>query len=118
LEQKPFINQGAMMKKIMFAVLLSIAVTSTPAFALDPCAAVLCLSSQKTAPQECKEEVEDYFEIRVYYRHHHKRHFDPGATATKRYKKVLDKCPEAEKKDKDNINAMYGTLEYSPFKYY
>jgi hypothetical protein len=107
------------MKKIMFKLLLVIIVAhSTPTFALDPCAAVICLSQNKTAPHECKKEVEDYFKIRVYRERHSKTHFDPGATAAKRYEKVMDKCPDAEKKDKDNINAMYGTLEYSPFKYY
>ncbi|MDY0270413.1 TrbM/KikA/MpfK family conjugal transfer protein [Trichloromonas sp.] len=105
-----------MKKRILGALLIS--AVAAPAFALDPCAAVLCLSQRKTAPHECRDEVKDYFKIRVYRERHSRTYFDPGATAAKRYKKVMDKCPDAEQRDKDNISAMYGSLEYSPFTFY
>lgn len=82
----------------------------------DPCGAVMCLSINDTAPWQCSDHVNRYFNIRVYHGKHHE--FDPGATAIKRYQEVMDKCPDAEQSDKDKVNAMYGMLEYFPFGFY
>lgn len=74
----------------------------------------MCLSENKSAPQQCKGHVDGYFDIRVY----RKRHiFDPGATAAKRYNEVLNHCSEARPEDRDFVSAQYGTLEYYPFDY-
>lgn len=107
------------MKNKMLAVLAgALMMMSVPAFA-DPCGAVLCLSTNKFSPQQCQDEVDEYFNIKVC--HNQKKKgcvFDPGATAIKRYDEVLDQCPDAEQKDKDYVNATYGTLEHSPFSFY
>ncbi len=80
----------------------------------DPCGAVMCLAQNKSAPQECKGHVDEYFNIRVY----RKRYiFDPGATAGKRYNEVLNNCSDARQEDKDYVSAKYGTLEHYPFDY-
>lgn len=82
----------------------------------DPCGAVMCLSVNDSAPWQCGDHVNTYFNIRVY---RGKKHvFDPGATAAKRYSEVMDQCPDAEQSDKDKVNATYGTLEYFPFGFY
>ena len=95
-------------------LLLSISlVLASQVKAGEPCGAVLCLSNNETAPWECKEAVDGYFDIRVY----RKRKFDPGATSIKRYQEVMDKCDGAQQSDKDRINAKYGTLEHSPFTF-
>lgn len=80
----------------------------------DPCGAVMCLSTNKTAPEQCKGHVDGYFNIRVYHKHHH---YDPGATAAKRYAEVLEHCQDARQEDKDYVQATYGPLEYYPFEY-
>lgn len=78
----------------------------------DICGVILCMSgSNSVAPHECKPYVETYFKVRVYKRHR----FRPIPTAIKRYDQVLNRCPDAEPRDRDRINAMFGTLEYSPF---
>ncbi len=94
------------------------ALVAQPALA-DPCGAVLCLSTNKTAPHQCKEHVDGYFSIKVKRKPCRKcgEVFDPGATAIKRYREVMDKCDGARQKDKDYVNATYGTMEYSPFDY-
>jgi hypothetical protein len=104
------------MKKLLVVAVASLAaISSAPAFA-DPCGAVMCMSTNKFSPQECKGHVDEYFEIRVY---HGKKHiFDPPATAAKRYNEVLSQCEEARPEDREYVNAMYGPLEHSPFEYY
>lgn len=87
---------------------------SQASIAGDPCAAVMCLSQNKAAPDQCKEHVDAYFNIRVYHAH---SVFDPGATAAKRYDQVLTNCSNARQEDKDYVQATYGTLEYYPFGY-
>lgn len=79
----------------------------------DICGVILCMAggSNSVAPHECKPYVEAYFKVRVYKR----RRFRPIPTAVKRYDEVLNQCPDAEPQDRDRINAMFGTLEYSPF---
>ena len=91
------------------------ALAAVPAFA-DPCGAVLCLSTNKTAPHECKGHVDGYFSIRVYTGGKHS-HYDPGATSAKRFREVMDKCDGARQQDKDYVQATYGMLERSPFDY-
>ena len=98
----------------LWGLSLAAMLSSQPALAGDPCGAVMCLSANATAPHECKDYVDGYFEIRV-YRHRHR--FDPGATAAKRYREVMDKCDGARQEDKERINAKYGTLEHSPFSF-
>lgn len=85
------------------------------AHASDPCAAVVCLSNNMNAPHQCKDAVDGYFQIKEYHRG--TRAFDPGATALKRFREVMDKCPDARQTDKNRINAMFGTLEHSPFQF-
>lgn len=107
-----------MKKKMLFAALAAAVMISGPAIA-DPCGAVMCMSTNKFSPQECKGHVDEYFNIKVC--HNQKKKgcvFDPGATAAKRYDEVLDQCPDAEQQDKDYVNATYGTLEHSPFEFY
>jgi hypothetical protein len=101
-----------------FIALFLLVLSISPVMA-DPCAAVICLSTNKLAPQECKNDVDGYFSIRVYTVHCYKCSavYDPPATAAKRYSDVMDQCTGARKVDKDNVNAMYGMLEYSPFDY-
>jgi hypothetical protein len=94
------------------------ATTAFPANAGDPCGAVLCMSHNDTAPHECKDYVDEYFDIRVYRRKHGRKVFDPGATSMKRYAEVMEKCEGARQEDKDRINAKYGKLEHSPFEFY
>lgn len=79
----------------------------------DICGVILCMagSSSSVAPHECKPYVKKYFEVRV-YKH---RRFKPVQTAIKRYKEVLMACPDASPGERDRINAMFGTLEFSPF---
>jgi hypothetical protein len=103
-------------KFITFVVVSALSAMAAPASA-DPCGAILCLSTNKTAPHQCKEHVDEYFSIRVYHTVHKKKVFDPGATAGKRYKESMDKCDGAEQKDKDYVNGLYGTLERSPWDY-
>ena len=94
------------------------ALAAVPAFA-EPCGAVLCLSTNKTAPHECKGHVDGYFSIKVRVKPCKKcgEVFDPGATSAKRYREVMDKCDGARQKDKDYVQATYGMMEYSPFDY-
>lgn len=104
-----------------FITTLVVAVSSllaAPAFA-DPCGAVLCLSTNKMAPWQCKGHVDEYFNIKVSMKPCKKcgEVFDPGATAAKRYSEVLQKCPDARPVDRDSVSALYGTLQYSPFDY-
>jgi len=103
---------------ITLVVVSALSAIAAPAFA-DPCGAVLCLSTNKTAPHQCKEHVDGYFSIKVRVKpcKHCGEVFDPGATAAKRYSEVMDKCDGARQQDKDYVNGMYGTLEYSPFDY-
>lgn len=82
------------------------------AHAGDPCAAVMCLSQNKSAPQQCKGQVDDYFNIRVYHARHK---YDPGATAARRNSEVTSRCSDARQEDKDFVQATYGPLEYYPF---
>lgn len=100
------------LKVLLLSISLAVA---SQVEASEPCGTVLCLSNNETAPWECKEAVEGYFDIRVY--HGRKHVFDPGATSVKRYKEVMDKCDGARQPDKDRINAKYGTLEHSPFSF-
>lgn len=104
------------MKKlfVVFAAATALAVVST-VHAADPCAAVVCLSNNTNAPHECKEAVEGYFSIKEYHRG--TRAFDPAGTAIKRFREVMDKCPDARQEDKNRINAMFGALEHSPFQF-
>ncbi|CAG0904198.1 unnamed protein product [Darwinula stevensoni] len=83
------------------------------------CGILLCMSGEQdgVAPHECKPLVEAYFKIRVYKKGTFKTRFDPIRTAHKRYAEVLESCDSAEQKDRDRVNAMFGTLEYSPFVY-
>lgn len=105
-----------MKKWFMAALALATLAGSQVAFA-DPCGAVVCMSHNETAPWQCKDHVDSYFNIRVYRSHKHHRIFDPGATAIKRYQEVMEKCEGARQEDKDKINAKYGMLEYSPFSF-
>lgn len=100
---------------LAIAVLGSIATTASA----EPCGAVLCLSTNETAPEECKGHVDGYFSIRQYYQPCKKcgMAFDAGGTAAKRMREVMDQCKEAKQIDKDKVNAKYGTLERSPFDY-
>lgn len=108
-----------MIRKLITLVVVS-ALSATAGTALaDPCGAVLCLSTNKTAPHQCKEHVDGYFSIKVKRKPCRKcgEVFDPGATAAKRYTEVMDKCDGARQQDKDYVNGLYGTMEYSPFDY-
>lgn len=87
---------------------------SDAALAGDPCGAVMCLSQNKSAPQQCKGEVDDYFNIRVYHARHK---YDPGATEARRYSEVTSRCSDARQEDKDFVQATYGTLEHYPFSF-
>lgn len=98
----------------LLVVALSTSLLAPTALAGDPCGAVMCLTQNALAPHECKDHVDGYFDIRV-YRHRHR--YDPGATAAKRYREVLDQCDGARQVDKERINAKYGTLEHSPFSF-
>lgn len=107
------------MKLKISLIAAALAALAAPPAMADPCGAVLCLSTNKTAPYQCKGHVDEYFNIKVYVKPCKKcgEVFDPGATAAKRYREVMDKCTEARQKDKDYVNATYGTLERSPFDY-
>lgn len=104
------------LRQLVLMVCLGFSGVFNTAFAGDPCGAVMCLSVNQSAPWECRDHVDAYFDIRVYHGKHH--HFDPGATAARRYQKVMDQCPDAEQEDKDKVNAMYGSLEHYPFEFY
>lgn len=106
-------------KLITFGVVSALFALSAPVAMADPCGAVLCLSTNKTAPHECKSHVDGYFSIKVKYKPCKKcgEVFDPGATSAKRYSEVMDKCDGARQQDKDYVNGLYGTMEYSPFDY-
>lgn len=108
-----------MRMKLLVTAILVAAGASGAAFAGEPCAAVLCLSTNKMAPHQCKSAVDDYFTIREYHRPCKRcgKVFDPGATAIKRLREVLEKCPDARDEDRDYVTATYGSLEYSPFDY-
>lgn len=91
---------------------------ATPVFAAEPCAAVLCLGSDENPPNMCKSAVDDYFNIRVYRDKRLGGHaFDPAKTLAKRIEEVNDKCPDADRQTKDWVNAHYGMMERSPFKF-
>lgn len=105
------------MKKLIMAAFALASLAGTQAAMADPCGAVMCMSHNETAPWQCKEHVDSYFNIRVYRSHKKSRIFDPGATAIKRYQEVMDKCDGAKQEDKDKVNAKYGMLEYSPFSF-
>lgn len=99
---------------MMCGLSLSVMLVTQIAIAGDPCGAVMCLTQNATAPHECKDHVDGYFNIRVYDDEHR---YNPGATAAKRYREVMDKCEGAQQSDKERINAEYGTLEHSPFSF-
>lgn len=98
--------------RCLLATFVLAVVFSDAALAGDPCGAVMCLSQNKSAPQQCKGQVDDYFNIRVYHARHK---YDPGATAARRNSEVTSRCSDARQEDKDFVQATYGPLEYYPY---
>ena len=107
------------MRKLFVTIAATLTVLATTQVRADPCGAVLCLSTNDAKPWECKEHVDEYFNIREYAKPCKKCKvaFDPGRTAQSRYRKVMNQCKDAKQVDKDRINAAYGTIEYNPFKF-
>lgn len=103
-----------MKKHVLLLALAGCSAIPLSAQAGDPCGAIMCMSQMGSSPKECKDSVQDFFDIIC------KKHgdFSGSCTAAKRRQKIMDQCPQADKQKREQILAKYGRVRYNPFKFY